>query len=221
VRAALTSILMSGQHGQSRQVILVTSPSPREGKSTVASNLAIALAEIHRRVLLVDADLRRPRLHAIFGQANTWGLTDLLQDETPCEEYGVEALARETQVPGLFLLPSGAGFTGSSRLLYLHRMAELLARLRGEFDAIVIDTPPVLSLADARMISRFVDGVVLVFRAGQTQREAAAAAANLFEADGTPVFGTVLNDWNPRTMGTGGYPSDEYLQYYYPDAANG
>jgi len=220
VRAALTSILMSGQNGQARQVILVTSPSPREGKSTVATNLAIALAEIHKRVLLVDADLRRPRLHAIFGQANTWGLTDLLQDETPCEEYEVEALARDTQVPGLFSLPSGAGGSGSSRLLYSNRMAELLDRLRGEFDAIVIDTPPVLNLADARVLSRFVDGVVLVFRAGLTQREAATAAARLFEADGTPVLGTVLNDWNPRTMGSSALGSDEYLQYYYPDAAS-
>jgi len=212
-RTTLTSILMSGQNGHDRQVILVTSPSPREGKSTVVTNLALALAEIHQRVLLVDADLRRPRLHTIFGQANTWGLSDLLREKTPCAEYLAEALARKTHVPGLFFIPSGTGSVSVSRLLYSARMAELINRLRNDFDSVLIDTPPVLSVADARVLSRLVDAVVLVFRAGQTRREAATMAVNLFEADGIPVLGTVLNDWNPRTMGRGYYPSD-YMQQY-------
>jgi succinoglycan biosynthesis transport protein ExoP len=221
VRATLTSILMSGQRDGDKRVILVTSPSPREGKSTVVTNLGIALAEIHQRVLVIDADLRRPRVHTIFGQANTWGLSDLLRENTPCAEYAVEALARQTHVPGLFSLPSGPGNVEVSRLLHSVRMRDLLNRLRGEFDAILIDTPPVLSVADARILSRLADAVVLVVRAGQTTREAAAQAVNAFEGDGIPVLGTVLNDWNPSTMGGGYYPSYYQQHYaYYHDASN-
>jgi len=211
-RATLTSILSAEQNGRGRQVILVTSPSPQEGKSTVITNLAIALAEIHQRVLLVDADMRRPRLHSVFNQANTSGLSDLLREKTPCQEYPAEALGKRTHVPRLFLLPSGPGCVNVSRLFYSTRMADLAARLRNEFDAVLIDTPPVLSVADARILSRLADAVVLVFRAGRTTRDAAAMAVNVFEADGVPVFGTVLNDWNPRTMGRGYYPPD-YTPY--------
>lgn len=216
-RATLTSILLSGQEGFDNHVILVTSPSPREGKSTVATNLAIALAEIHRRVLLVDADLRRPRLHTIFGQANTWGLSDILRDETPCAEYPVEALGRRTHVPGLFSLPSGPNSHDSLRLLYSTRMTDLVNRLRQDFDAVLIDTPPVLAVADARVLSRLVDVIVLVVRAGLTTRESAAAAVKVLEADGVPVLGTVLNDWTPNRA------DDDYgsgYGYYGPDATS-
>jgi capsular exopolysaccharide synthesis family protein len=212
-RATVTSILASEQDGQDRHVIMVTSPSPQEGKSTVITNLAIALAEINQRVLLVDADLRRPRLHTIFGQANTWGLSDLLRETAPCAEYPPEALSRKTHIPRLFFLPSGPGSVNVSRLLYSARLVELLTRLRNDFDAVVIDTPPVLRVADARIVSRLVDAVVLVFRAGHTTREAAAMAVNVLEADGVPVLGTVLNDWNHRTMGHGHYLAN-YLPYY-------
>ncbi|MBZ5782205.1 tyrosine-protein kinase, partial [Klebsiella aerogenes] len=87
---------------------------------------------INQRVLLIDADLRRPRIHTIFDQANTWGLTDLLREKTPCAEYPSAALARKTHVPGLFCLPSGPGSVTVSPLLYSARMAELLDRLRNE-----------------------------------------------------------------------------------------
>src|SRR5204863_8108509 len=117
-RATLTSILSSGRNGDARQVILVTSPSPQEGKSTVITNLAIALAEINQRVLLIDGDLRRLRLHTVLNQANTWGLSDLLREQTPCAEYPVEALVRKTHIPRLFVLPSGPGSVNVSRLLY-------------------------------------------------------------------------------------------------------
>jgi succinoglycan biosynthesis transport protein ExoP len=213
-RATVTSILMSWQERQDSRVILVTSPSPKEGKSTVVTNLAIALAEVHRRVLLIDADLRRPRIHTILGQANTWGLSDLLQDHTPCAEYAVEALGRRTDVPGLFSLPSGAGTTDSLRMLYSERLGELLERLRREFDTILIDTPPVLSVADARILSRLADAIVLVVRSGKTTRESAAMAVNVFEADGVQVLGTVLNDWSPRGSGNG-YYSDDYARATY------
>jgi len=212
-RATLMSILASGNNEGDRQVILVTSPAPQEGKSTVITNLAIALAEIDQRVLLVDADLRRPRLHTILNQANTWGLSDLLRETVPCEAYPPEALSRKTHIPRLSFLPSGPGSANVSRLLYSARMVTLLERLRNEFDAVLIDTPPVLRVADARILSRLVDAVVLVFRAGCTTRETAAMAVNIFDQDGVPVLGTVLNDWDPRSMGHGYHPA-EYLGNY-------
>ena len=217
-RATLTSILSSGHTPDDRQVILVTSPSPQEGKSTVITNLAIALAEIDQRVLLIDADLRRPRLHTILNQANTWGLSDLLRESAPCEDYPPEALSRTTHIPRLSFLPSGPGSANVSRLLHSARMVSLLERFRNDFDAVLIDTPPVLQVADARILSRLVDAVVLVFRAGYTTRETAAMAVNVFDGDGVPVLGTVLNDWNPRTMGRGYYPSN-YLAAY-PEASS-
>jgi capsular exopolysaccharide synthesis family protein len=217
-RTTLTSILMSTQNGHPVKTILVTSPSPREGKSTVVTNLGVALAEINQRVLLVDADLRRPRIHAIFNQANTWGLIDLLTESTPCSDYPVEALGRKTHIPGLFTLPSGPVNVEGARLLYSTRMADLLNRLSNEFDAVLIDTPPVLSVADARILSRLVDAIVLVFRSGQTQREAANMALRVFEADRVPVLGTVLNDWNPSASGYGEYGS--YYSYSHEVISN-
>jgi len=209
----LTSLLTTGDPRDDRRVVLVTSPSPQEGKSTVVTNLAIALAEIDRRVLLIDADLRRPRLHSVLNQANTWGLSDLLRETTPCEDYPTEALYRKTHVPRLSFLPSGPGSANVSRLLYSPRMVELLERLRNEFDAVLIDSPPVLRVADARILSRLADAVVLVFRSGVTTRESAALALNTFAADGAPVLGTILNDWNPRNTGQryyGGYYGQDY-----------
>ena len=98
----------------------------------------------------------------------------------------------------MFSLPSGLNSHDSLRMLYSTRMADLLTRLRQEFDAVLIDTPPVLAVADARILSRLVDVIVLVVRAGLTTRESAAAAVNVLEADGVPVLGTVLNDWTPH-----------------------
>jgi capsular exopolysaccharide synthesis family protein len=217
-RATLASLLLSGENGHRRQVILVTSPSPREGKSTVVTNLGIALAEINRRVLIIDADLRRPRIHTIFDQANTWGLSDLLREKTACAAYPTEGLARKTHVPGLFSLPSGPAAVSASQLLYMDRMAELVERLRNDFDAVLIDTPPVLSVPDARVLSRLVDGVVLVFRAGRTTRESATLAVSMLEADGGVMLGTVLNDWNPRN--TVGYGYESVYRTYYGGVAS-
>jgi capsular exopolysaccharide synthesis family protein len=212
-RATLASIQFSGHNGSRPKVILLTSPSPREGKSTVSSNLGIALAEINRRVLLIDADMRRPRLHSIFDQANSWGLSDLLRERTSIEGYPVEALALSTEVPGLCLLPSGPGTAGISNLLHSTRLSELLLRLRREFDTVLIDTAPMLQIPDARVIGRMADAVILVFRAGLTTREAALAATQLFEGDGTRVLGTILNDWNPRA-GNSSYAT-AYSYYYH------
>jgi len=212
----LTSILFSGQSGIQPQIIALCSASPSEGKTTVSSNLAAALAEINQKVLLIDADMRRPRLHHIFGVANTEGLSSLLKGHQPILGSPKAPLIVETEVPGLCLLSSGAAVSNASNLLYSPRLAELLRAVRGEFDYVLVDTPPMLQLADARIISQHCDTVILVVRAGKTSRDSARAASQKFRQDGTPVLGVILNDWIPGFNGYG-YDKkyyDRYAKYY-------
>jgi len=212
----LTSILFSGQNGIQPQVIVMCSASPSEGKTTVSSNLAAALAEINQKVLLIDADMRRPRLHHIFGVANDEGLSTILKNHTPILGRPKPPLVVETEVPGLCLMPSGPAVSNASNLLYSPRLAELLRATRSEFDYVLIDTPPMLQLADARIMSQHCDTVILVVRAGKTTRDAARAARQKFQQDGTPILGIVLNDWIPGLNGYG-YDSkyyDRYAKYF-------
>jgi capsular exopolysaccharide synthesis family protein len=216
VRAAMTSILLSNQQGRtSVQVLLITSPSPQEGKSTIISNLGIALAEIGQRVLLIDGDMRLPRLHSIFDVPNTFGLSDVLNELKPLDSYGEDALVRKSHIPGLHILPAGPARASLSRLLYSPRMKDLTDRLRQTYDQVLIDTAPVLIVPDARILALAADAVVLVLRAHKTSTASALAANALFEEDGTPVLGTILNDWNPAVAGYGSYGSyGTYTRYY-------
>lgn len=206
-RTTLTSILLPRQNGDAVQVIVLTSPGPGDGKTTVACNLSIAMAEIGRRVVLIEGDLRRPRLHKVFGTPDQRGLGDLLWAENSLESLPVADLVHETGVGGLFLLPGGNCGVNPAHLFYSPRMGRLLDRLRKEFEMIMIDAPPMIHLADARVLGRLSDGVVLVVRAGQTTAESALFARQRFEEDGTRVLGTVLNSWNPRTGWRYGYGS--------------
>ncbi len=206
-RTTLTSILLPNQDGNHPQVVVLTSPSLGDGKTTVACNLSIAMAEIGRKVLLIDGDLRRPRLHKVFGASNTWGLSDVLWAETQLETVPLSHLVRETEVSGLSLLTGGSCGVTPTNLFYSSRMSALLKRLRREFDMIMIDAPPMIHLADARILGRLADGVILVVRSGQTTTESARFAIQRFAEDGTRVLGTVLNSWDPRNSGHYGYGS--------------
>ena len=211
-RGALVSILSSTRSGQPPRSILVTSALPVEGKTTVASNIAITLSQAQKKVVLIDADLRRPRMHEIFRLDNSRGLTTLLLDEVPLSEVRVEDVIRPTSIPNLYVLPSGPIRGDSSRLLYSDRLDDLIKLLMKEFDHVVIDTPPCLKFADSRILAQRVDGVLLVLRANYTYDKAAMAAAQSFMADGVPVLGTILNDWNPRTSPALGF--DRYIEHY-------
>ena len=213
-RAALTSILFSADQGSNCRTFAVTSSMPSEGKTTIISNLGIALAEMSRRVIIVDADMRRPRQHEIFDVANAWGLSDLLQEETQIEDYPKETLARRTDIPNLNLLVSGPVTMGIPSILHSTRMTRLLERLKREFDFVLIDCPPMIHLADARVVGRIADGVILVIRSGKTSQEAAISAVQRFNEDGTRVLGTILNDWNPKdTVDRSSYRYNH--SYYY------
>ncbi len=215
-RTAMTSILFSGDKDTRPRVLVLTSPSPQEGKSTIISNLAIAFSEIGQRVLLIDGDMRLPKLHTVFDMVNTWGLSDALFENTPIEEYSAESLVQKTRIPGLFIMTSGPARANIASLLYSERLNELLLRFRREFDLVLIDSPPVLSVPDSRILGQCSDAVVLVLRAGRTSRDSALAAARFFEEDGTTVLGTILNDWNPNQMGHGYYHSNYSNYYYHP-----
>ncbi len=214
-RATLESILFSAQNGDSPRVIVVTSTAPMDGKTTTVTNLGIALAEINRLVLLIDGDLRRPKLHQVFGLGNSKGLSDILHDRKGIEEYSSEDLAHKTDVPGLYVLPSRSGTLSIANLLHSPRMTEMLGRLRHDFDNIIIDSPPMPQISDARVLGRLADGVILVIRAGHTTRDTALAAAQRLAEDGTPLLGTILNDWNPKISTGYGYYDTSYYHYYH------
>lgn len=213
-RTILSSILLPNQEGAGPQVVVLTSPSLGDGKTTVACNLSIAMAEIGRKVMLMDGDLRRPRLHKVFGVANSWGLSDVLWSDAPLDTVPLEHLVRGTEVSGLSIMPGGSCGVTPTNLFYSPRMSKLLARLRREFDMVMIDAPPMIHLADARVLGRLADGVILVVRAGQTSTESARFAIQRFIEDGTQVLGTVLNSWDPRSSGRYGYGNYGFYRNY-------
>ena len=207
-RATLTSILFAGENGDRPRVIVLTSAGSGEGKTTVASNLALALAEIGSPVLLIDGDLRKGRLHELFHVSNSWGLSDVLAGESlPADR---ESAYLETRYSRLYLLPSGPTPPSIAGLLYSPRTRKFFNHAREEYHTVIIDTPPMLNMPDARLLGKLADGVVLVIRASRTTREEAATAAERLAADGTRILGTVLNEWDPRRAShnayTYGYP---------------
>jgi polysaccharide biosynthesis transport protein len=206
-RATLASILSPARCGNQPQIVVVTSSVAMEGKTTVASNLGVSLTEIGRRVLLIDGDMRRPRLHKIFGEANSWGLSDILREKNAIEDLPLDVLVRKTIVPQLFLLPSGACVDNTFGLLWSGRLARLLPRFREQFDCVLVDAPPCLEFADARIMGRYADQLLLVLRANYTDRRTAQDAVRRLALDGIPMLGVILNCYDPSRRGpySGGY----------------
>ncbi len=210
-RALLTSILFSSRKVNKTRVLVMTSPGASEGKSTITSNLAVAMAEIKGSVLVIDADVRKPRIHQIFELPNDAGLTTHLLNPAAAPDE-VMRLILPTVVPGLFVLPSGPQHGSVSALLHSDRLGDCLRLLRTRFDFILIDSPPVLQLPDARILARRADAALLVGRCEKTSRGSMILAKQRFEDDGIPVLGAILNDWRPR----GNAGSAYYNPAYYP-----
>ncbi|MGD9488523.1 MAG: GumC family protein [Calditrichaceae bacterium] len=186
------------------KTILVTSSGPKEGKSTTAANLAIAMAQSGNKVVLVDADLRRPVVHSIFGQEKDSGVTNYLMDAIPYEE-----LAKETPMENLFIITSGILPPNPSELISSHKMEGLLEKLKQDFDIILFDSPPVIAVTDAAILSTKVDGVIIIVSSGQTNRDALLRSQSLLDNVGARVLGFLLN--NVDVEGTYG----SYYYYYY------
>jgi capsular exopolysaccharide synthesis family protein len=193
-RGALPAILFANEQGNVRTLV-VTSANPREGKTSTISNLAIGLADLNKRVLLIDGDVRSPRLHEVFGLSNQFGLADLLEHS----KHDPKLAPIPSGVDRLSILPVGTPTEMTKNLLHSPRMVELLKVFESEFDIVLIDTAPALHMRDARLLGSLADAVVLIVRAGQTSRDAASAVIEKFRQDTTPVLGVILNDWKPES----------------------
>lgn len=192
--------------------LMVTSPAPSEGKSMTSANLAAAVARAGRQVILVDADLHRPRLHRVFNLTNNVGVTSALLADHP----SVEGLLQETQIPGLRVLTAGPLPPNPAELLGSSRMKDLIAALNAHADMVILDTPPVVALADAAILSTHTDGVLLVLDAAHTRREVARRALASLGQVKARVIGVLLN--RVPTRGAGYY---YYNYYYYGRYTNG
>ena len=195
------------------RTILVTSAVPQEGKTTTTANLAITLAQMGGKTLIVDSDLRRPAIRKVFNLETKEGLTDYL-----IGKGALDALIRTTDIPNLYILPAGQIPPNPSEVLGSQRMKELVAELSRRFEMVFFDSPPVVAVTDAAVLSRNTDGVVLVVQSGATDREAVARAKTLLGNVQANLLGLVLN--NIRIEST--YGSYHYRYYYhYYDSEDG
>jgi capsular exopolysaccharide synthesis family protein len=210
-RAILASISRHLGSTQESRIILVTSSTPGAGKTTVVSNLGIALSETGRRAIIVDADFRRPRLSKVFGCSSQINFANLLLDDRPVDQYKVEEMSVKTAFAGLSILPAHDGAPNVATLIYSDRLPRVFERLSREFDVVLVDVPPILFPADARVIAEYCHGVVLVIRASHCAREGISAAVKCLHEDGIPILGTVLNGWVPSGPKSG----MRYYNYYY------
>ncbi len=196
-RKALTSLKREAARSSGAKAILVTSAHAGDGKTTMVTNLGIGLAESGARVLLVDADFRRSRLSAALLMETEKGLCELIEGSTPVNAYRDEELRKPTGIPNLFALPCGKAQGNVSTLHYSKRLPEIMQRLKDSFDFILYDAPPVMPLADSRLIAQMVDGVVLIVRAGKTSKAALQSVKAVLADDEVPILGTILNAWEP------------------------
>ena len=204
-RVIRTSLTFSSPDKPYRR-ILVTSGSPSEGKTTVAVSLSIAFAQAGQKVLILDADLRRARMHRVFRCPNADGVSTALQDSAALERALIQ-----TKVPNLTLLPGGPHVPNPAEILQSDRFDQLLEELSSRFDRIIIDSPPVLAVTDATILSSRVDASVLVVRVGRSKLNAMRQALRkLQEVTTTPIAGVVLNALEPPRWGTQHY----YYSYY-------
>jgi polysaccharide biosynthesis transport protein len=171
------------------KVIHVTSPASRDGKTTTVANLAVVLAQVGERVLIIDLDLRRPRVHQFFGLANEVGFASVVLGEVPLSI----AIQSTTEVSGLFVLSTGVPPANPSEVLSSDRAAELIAALRGDGWTIVLDSPPVLPVTDASVISTLADATLLVTASGLTKKHHVKRSVDLLQQVNANLIGTVLN----------------------------
>lgn len=183
------------------KTISCTSATASEGKSTTAANLAVTFAKQGQKVLLVDADLKRPVLHKMLGIDNNFGLAHAITKMAALDSI----LVPHPQVNNLTFLPAGVLPPNPSELLTSNMMKELISELSSYFDLILFDTPPVLAASDAQILSSICDGTLLVLRSRGVEKKQLAKAKELLEHANVNVIGAILNDVNPKEMAHVGY----------------
>lgn len=213
-RTLRTSIQFAGLDHKCRTIV-VTSSSPGEGKSTTVANFGVVTAQASARVCLVDSDLRRPTLHKVFGLSNTRGLTTALLEGLPFGE-----VAQPTKVANLFVLTSGPLPPNPAELVGSNRMRECLEAATAEFDLLLLDSPPIVSISDAIALSAVTDGVILVVQVGKVPYEVVRRTVTQIEAVKGRILGVLMNSVN---MKRDGYYYDYYRYYhsYYAGDSKG
>lgn len=211
-RGIRTQILFADPDRPMRSLV-IASASPQEGKSTLSINLAATIALADQRVLLIDTDMRRPRLHRTFGISNEHGITSVLVGSQE-----LDSVIQKSPVDNLHILPCGPIPPNPTEILHTEKFSTLVATLHQRYDLLIFDTPPAVPFADARVLSTMVDGVILVARAHQTSWRRVRQAKERFEQVGNRWLAGVLNGVNlERDMGHGYYESTYYQGLYYHD----
>ena len=209
-RSIRTSLMFS-RAGRGLKSILVTSAMPLEGKTTVSINIAVTLAQAGKKVLLVDSDLRRPRVGKLFDAPSQPGLSNILAREG---ETSLDETIRQVDLENLSILPSGPHPPNPAELLGSDEMKKLAAKLTERFDHVIYDTPPILNATDGAIVSQYADGIVLVMRSFKTEEDFAIRARDMLSDAQANILGVVLNNADVPKNGYYGY-GGKYYQYYY------
>jgi capsular exopolysaccharide synthesis family protein len=207
-RTIRTGIMLSSLDEEPLKVLLVTSAIPNEGKSTISTNLAVAMSQMGERVLLIDVDMRRHNLHEFFAVDNSIGISDLIIDPTLL----AQAVQKIETVPNLYIITGGTLAPNPSELLGSERMRALIAGMRDKYDRIILDSPPLMAFSDSLVLSRLSDGVVMVAWGAKTPRETIIKAADSLKGVGARILGLVLNK-----IDTTRHSNYAYYSYYYSD----
>jgi polysaccharide biosynthesis transport protein len=202
-RIVRTNLLAMGALSRPAQVVMVTSAVPKEGKTVVSSNLSISFGQTGSRTLLMDSDLRRGRLHRLFGLRKSPGLSDYL-----LEKVSLEQAIRPSGKDNLSILSAGEHVESGTELLGSTRFAELMAHLRTQYDRIIVDTPPVLGLSETSVLQPYMDGVLFVIWSGRTPIRNMKTAVDILSANGANFYGFILNRLDLTA-------TTNYYQYYY------
>ena len=200
-RTLRTNINFSMPKGE-LQTVLVTSASPGEGKSTTSSNLAVVFAQENKRVILVDADMRKPTSHYTFHVTNTLGLSNLLTRQSSIDET-----VKETGIEGLHIITSGPIPPNPAELISSTSMDILIEELKKRYDIIVFDAPPTLSVTDAQILSNKCEGTIFVVNSKETNRDHAQKAKDLLVSAKAHILGVVINNYKLTK-------DQSYYQYY-------
>ena len=202
-RTLRTNIIFSSPD-KKVQTIMVTSSGPSEGKTTIAANLAVIMAQSGKKTILIDCDLRKPRLHKMFGVSNLQGLSNYLINEALIED-----VVKQTLVKNLHLLPSGMKPPYPAELLGSKKMEEFLKLLKKLYEYVIIDTPPVGIVTDAQLVSRYADGCLLVISSGEVDHDDAMKAKDLLTKVNAKIIGVVLNKVYESGKGNYYYDDDD------------
>ncbi len=185
------------------QVLMVSSAGPGEGKSTTITNLAVTFAQSEKKVVLIDADLRKPTAHHTFSMSNRWGLSSVVSQQCSLEEA-----IQVSDIPNLDVITSGAIPPNPAEMMGSKRMTAIIAQLREKYDIVLIDTPPLLAVTDAQIVAAKSDGVIMVVDQGKVKREIAAKAVKNLESVNARILGVVLNNVKRKAK-------EEAYYYYY------